>query len=126
VLPRKQKPSARRLTQVLVGMYLLCFIGLYKIENIQLEGFFLYLFSGFFAGSVIHYLIAKILGPVIFNRGYCGWACLIMTRGKIHGRGGAAELFGINANTLLSRMKKLGITSLRSLGHVSQLKKTLS
>lgn len=75
VLPRKKKPSARRLTQLLVGIYLLCIVGLYKMENIQLEGFFLYLFSGFFAGSVIHYLIAKILGPVIFNRGYCGWAC---------------------------------------------------
>lgn len=75
VLPRKKKPSARRLTQLLVGIYLLCFVGLYKMENMQLEGFFLYLFSGYFAGSVIHYLIAKILGPVIFNRGYCGWAC---------------------------------------------------
>ena len=30
-------------------------------------------------------------------------------RGKIHGPGGAAELLGINPNTLRSRMKKLGI-----------------
>ncbi|MBT4089213.1 MAG: sigma 54-interacting transcriptional regulator [Deltaproteobacteria bacterium] len=34
---------------------------------------------------------------------------LILTKGKIHGVGGAAELLGINANTLRSRMKKLGI-----------------
>jgi transcriptional regulator with GAF, ATPase, and Fis domain len=34
---------------------------------------------------------------------------LSKTDGKIHGPGGAAELLGINANTLRNRMKKLGI-----------------
>jgi len=34
---------------------------------------------------------------------------LKMTRGKIHGSGGAAELLGINPNTLRGRMSKLGI-----------------
>lgn len=34
---------------------------------------------------------------------------LSKTNGKIHGPGGAAELLGINPNTLMSRMKKLGI-----------------
>jgi len=31
------------------------------------------------------------------------------TKGKIHGKGGAAELLGINPNTLRGRMRKLGI-----------------
>lgn len=31
------------------------------------------------------------------------------TQGKVHGPGGAAELLGINANTLRNRMNKLGI-----------------
>ena len=31
------------------------------------------------------------------------------TKGKIHGSGGAAELLGINPNTLRNRMNKLGI-----------------
>jgi transcriptional regulator with GAF, ATPase, and Fis domain len=31
------------------------------------------------------------------------------TNGKVHGPGGAAELLGINANTLRNRMNKLGI-----------------
>ena len=31
------------------------------------------------------------------------------TNGKIHGPGGAADLMGINPNTLRSKMKKLGI-----------------
>ncbi len=34
---------------------------------------------------------------------------LSKTKGKIHGKGGAAELLGINANTLRNRMNKLGI-----------------
>jgi len=34
---------------------------------------------------------------------------LDMTKGKIHGAGGAAELLGVNASTLRNRMNKLGI-----------------
>jgi len=34
---------------------------------------------------------------------------LSKTDGKIHGKGGAAELLGINPNTLRNRMNKLGI-----------------
>jgi polyferredoxin len=74
-LPRKQKSIGRRLAQFLVGAYMLIFLGLMQRENMQIEGFFLYLLSGLFAGSVIHYLVAKIFGPLIFNRGWCGWAC---------------------------------------------------
>ena len=74
-LPKKKKPSGRRLAQLLIGIYMLGFLGLIKMENMQLEGFFFYFLSGFFAGSVIHYLVAKILGPVLFGRGFCGWAC---------------------------------------------------
>jgi transcriptional regulator with GAF, ATPase, and Fis domain len=34
---------------------------------------------------------------------------LVLTNGKIHGPGGAAELLGVNPTTLRSRMRKLGI-----------------
>ena len=34
---------------------------------------------------------------------------LEMTEGKVHGRGGAAELLGINPSTLRNRMNQLGI-----------------
>lgn len=74
-LPAHKKPLGRRLAQFLIGTYMLLFLGLIGRENMQIEGFFFYLFSGFFAGSVIHYLVAKIAGPLIFNRGWCGWAC---------------------------------------------------
>lgn len=75
LLPRKKKPSGRRLAQFLVGIYLLVFLGLIKYENMQIEGFFFYLLGGIFSGSVIHYLVGKVMTPVIIGRGWCGWAC---------------------------------------------------
>lgn len=74
-LPRRRKHWGRKLTQFLVGVYLLVYLGVLERENMQIEGFFFYLLSGFFAGSVIHYLVAKIGGPLLFHRGWCGWAC---------------------------------------------------
>jgi ferredoxin-type protein NapH len=74
-LPRKKKSFGRKLSQFLVGGYMLIFLGFIQRENMQIEGFFFYLLSGLFAGSVIHYLVAKVFGPLIFNRGWCGWAC---------------------------------------------------
>ncbi|MCP5062955.1 MAG: AAA domain-containing protein [Ignavibacteriae bacterium] len=38
---------------------------------------------------------------------------LLKSDGKIHGKGGAAELLGINPNTLRNRMNKLGIKYIR-------------
>jgi hypothetical protein len=39
---------------ILVGVYMLGYLGLYQRENMQIEGFFLYLMQGLFAGAVIH------------------------------------------------------------------------
>jgi ferredoxin-type protein NapH len=75
LLPRERKPAGRKLAQFLIGIYMLGFLGLFHKENMQIEGFFFYLLGGFFAGSVIHYSVAKIFGPIIFGRGWCGWAC---------------------------------------------------
>jgi ferredoxin-type protein NapH len=75
VLPKKKKYQGRRLSQLLVGIYMLVFLGFIKFENMQIEGFFFYLLAGIFSGSVIHYLVAKIAGPLFFNRGWCAWAC---------------------------------------------------
>ena len=75
LLPRQKKPSGRRFAQLLVGIYMLFFLGIIKKENMQLEGFFFYLLAGVFSGSVIHYMVAKIAGPILFGRGYCGWSC---------------------------------------------------
>ena len=71
---RKWK-HARRLVQLLVGSYMLVYLGLISRENMQIEGFWYYLFSGVFEAATIHYAVAKIFGPFVFGRGWCGYAC---------------------------------------------------
>lgn len=66
---------ARRVAQFLVGAYMLVYLGLLCNENMQLEGFWYYLFTGVFEAATIHYAVAKIFGPLIFGRGWCGYAC---------------------------------------------------
>lgn len=66
---------ARELTQFLVGSYMLVFLGLICRENMQIEGFWYYAASGIFGGALLHYIIAKIVGPLFFGRGWCGYAC---------------------------------------------------
>lgn len=66
---------ARRIVQLLVGLYMLVYLGLLCNENMQIEGFWYYLFSGVFEAATIHYAVAKIFGPLIFGRGWCGYAC---------------------------------------------------
>jgi len=74
-LPRRKRWIGRRIAQFLIGVYMLVFLGFIERENMQIEGFFFYLLAGIFAGAVIHYLVAKLVGPLLFNRGWCGWAC---------------------------------------------------
>ena len=57
------------------GSYMLIYLGLISGENMQLEGFWYYLFTGVFEAATIHYAVAKIFGPLIFGRGWCGYAC---------------------------------------------------
>jgi polyferredoxin len=71
---RKYK-HARRIVQLLVGSYMLVYLGLICRENMQIEGFWYYLFLGVFEAATIHYAVAKIFGPLIFGRGWCGYAC---------------------------------------------------
>mgnify|MGYP001383617392 CR=1 FL=1 len=66
---------ARRIVQLLVGLYMLVYLGLICNENMQIEGFWYYLFTGVFEAATIHYAVAKIFGPLIFGRGWCGYAC---------------------------------------------------
>jgi polyferredoxin len=49
--------------------------GVLKPENMQIEGFWFMVFGGVFTSAAIHYFVGKILGPTVFNRGWCGWAC---------------------------------------------------
>jgi len=74
-LPKKKKPLGRKLALFLVGSFLIGFVGVAGAENIQIEGAFFGLLAGVFQAAVVHYLIAKIFGPLLFGRLWCGWAC---------------------------------------------------
>ena len=71
----KKYRHARRVVQLLVGLYMLLYLGVIRRENMQIEGFWYYLFTGVFEAATIHYAVAKIFGPLIFGRGWCGYAC---------------------------------------------------
>lgn len=71
----KKYKHARRMVQLLVGLYMLVYLGLICQENMQIEGFWYYLFTGVFEAATIHYAVAKIFGPLLFGRGWCGYAC---------------------------------------------------
>ena len=75
VLYTAKKKYARCLVQFLVGTYMLVYLGIICRENMQISGFWYYLFLGVFEAAVIHYAVAKIFGPLVFGRGWCGYAC---------------------------------------------------
>ena len=66
---------ARNMVQIAVGLYMLVYLGILSNENMQIKGFWYYLFLSVFEAAVIHYLVAKIGGPLFFSRGWCGYAC---------------------------------------------------
>ena len=74
-LPKKKKQVGRKLTLFLVGGALLIFMGLLQSENMQIEWVFFSILAGLGGGALMHYLIAKVFGPLLFGRLWCGWAC---------------------------------------------------
>lgn len=71
----RENKYGRNFVQLAVGLYMLIYLGLISRENMQIEGFWYYLFLGTFEAATIHYFIAKIVGPLFFGRGWCGYAC---------------------------------------------------
>lgn len=74
-LPKRRKPLGRRLALFLIGTFLVFFAAIGGKENMQIEGAFFGLLGGVVQAAVVHYLIAKIFGPLLFGRLWCGWAC---------------------------------------------------
>lgn len=64
-----EKRYARHFVQLAVGSYMLLYLGIISRENMQIEGFWYYLFLGVFEAATIHYAVAKIFGPLLFGRG---------------------------------------------------------
>ena len=59
VLYQQKKKYARNAVQFVVGMYMLVYLGILCRENMQIEGFWYYLFLGVFEAATIHYAVAK-------------------------------------------------------------------
>jgi polyferredoxin len=75
----KARDLGRRISILMISPVFLVFIGIMQRENLQIEEtvFYTLLFiaTGIFTRVLIHYAIAKIVGPFIWGRGFCGWAC---------------------------------------------------
>lgn len=75
----KDKDLGRRISILMISPVFLIFLGIMQRENLQIEETVFYtlllLSTGIFTRVLIHYAIAKILGPFIWGRGFCGWAC---------------------------------------------------
>ncbi len=74
-LPQQKKSLGRKVSIIMILPVLLLFVPIVNNENFQLEGVALLILVGFFSKGVIHYAIAKVFGPLIWGRGFCGWAC---------------------------------------------------
>jgi ferredoxin-type protein NapH len=74
-LKGKKKIIGRKISILMILPCLLIFIPVVNNENFQLEGVVLIVLVGLFSKGFIHYAIAKIFGPLIWGRGFCGWAC---------------------------------------------------
>lgn len=74
-LKGKKRLIGRKVAILMILPCLLFFVPIVNNENFQLEGVFLIVLVGFFGKGFIHYAIAKIFGPLIWRRGFCGYAC---------------------------------------------------
>ena len=75
VLHGRKKLIGRKVCLLMILPCLLFFVPIVNNENFQLEGVFLIVLVGFLSKGFIHYLVAKLLGPFIWRRGFCGYAC---------------------------------------------------
>lgn len=61
----------RNIMMLAIGSYLLIYVGFMRHENLSMSGFWYYLGLGVFEAAVIHFLVAKIAGPLYF------WSCMV-------------------------------------------------
>ncbi|MBP8084102.1 MAG: hypothetical protein KAZ87_12965, partial [Spirochaetes bacterium] len=69
------KNIPRYISTAIIGMTLALLAGIMGRQNLQIEGFFFCVVSGFFGGAIVHYMMGKILGPVFNGRSWCSWGC---------------------------------------------------
>jgi ferredoxin-type protein NapH len=74
-LPDRKRQIGRRVMMFMVGLLLLVLALVTDHGNMQIEGLFFGVLAGAAPYIILHYLLAKIAGPLIFGRIWCGWAC---------------------------------------------------
>lgn len=77
-LPPGKRPLGRRPLVAAIGVGMLAAALARAVAQqsvVAVEGLFFELLSGVFGAALLHFLIAKLVGPLIFGRVYCGWAC---------------------------------------------------
>lgn len=74
---KARRALGRKLSLALVGLSLFLGAGVFGRQSFQIEGFFFHVLAGVSGGVVVHYLVAKILGPLFIGRAFCGWGCWI-------------------------------------------------
>jgi polyferredoxin len=74
--PRRIK-GRRAVTLALAAGMLGAAVGRAALQGsvITVEGLAFELLAGALGAATLHFLIAKLAGPLIFGRAYCGWAC---------------------------------------------------
>jgi ferredoxin-type protein NapH len=75
MLKGKKQIAGRKISALMIFPCFMLFLPIVNNENFQLEGVVLIVLVGLFSKGFIHYAIAKIFGPLIWGRGFCGWAC---------------------------------------------------
>lgn len=77
-LPPAKRVAGRRVVVAAIGTGMLA-AALARVlaqqSIVAVEGLFFELLSGIFGAALLHFAIAKLIGPLIFGRVYCGWAC---------------------------------------------------
>jgi ferredoxin-type protein NapH len=71
----EQKDLGRRISILLAAPVFLVFLGAVERENLQLKETVFFAAAGVFSRVLIHYAVAKVFGPLLWGRGFCGWAC---------------------------------------------------
>jgi polyferredoxin len=75
VVPIKAKNAIRITNIFLISLLLFGLACIAGRQNFQIEGFFFYLLTGTFGGVMVHFLVGKIVGPLLTGRTWCSWGC---------------------------------------------------
>jgi polyferredoxin len=75
IVPGKGKTIVRIVSMFIIGSFLMVMAGILGRSNLQVEGFFFSVISGTMGGAIVHFAMAKIAGPLFYNRNWCSWGC---------------------------------------------------